>query len=153
MGECVYYIKAKFSSCADMKSAAVRIRQFIGDVDLVSDMNRQRPFKDWLASVHKQFPEIYRALKWCDVDETKTFDFILGSLSYGAFHDVEENLMVGGRTICYSANVWHMAGWDLLEVYLRKRCKAIAVGWTSDEDLDPFDGVYMIPTKKGKKCR
>ena len=144
MGECVYYLKAKFATEEKARNAAEKLSEALAELDKAYDFwqkNRGKTPAEFWSNFEAEFPHAMAILK-----VTPGFELggdcnnnLAGKLSY--CENGEPQVEVFGKEIRYSAEVWHFADWDGLKNWIESALEAEAVTWASDEGIDPFDAI------------
>ena len=145
MGECSYFLKAKFASHEKALVAAESLGKTlaeVGEAYAFWQANRgKKNREEFWAEFEGKFPLAIEVLKLTrDVEVGgDCHNGLAGKLSYCDQNASE--VEVDGNEVKYSALVWHMADWDGLADWIKSALKAKAVTWASEEMIDPFDGL------------
>lgn len=144
MGEAVYYYKAEFPEGALVSQLQEQLKAFHVEGAKAYEFwqeNRdhghkgQKDQETFWKEFATQFPVIYEYTQFLNI-AGKGFDNELsGKMSWGSEGDAE-NLRFQGNTARYYAEVWHMASWEELGMFLKKKFGAIDFRWMSEEDGD-----------------
>ena len=143
MGTATYYLKANNGTPEKME----QIRQFFlegckaeeywqtnRDMDDGKRVSFWMPFK-------KQFPVVSKYLAFIKRLDGDCNNELARVLAFGDKEDIQENFAINveRKEICYHAEVWHFADWDVLVQFLESEYGLKNARWISDEYIKPFD--------------
>jgi hypothetical protein len=142
MGECAYFLKAKFATNKKASAAAKRLKQTLAEVEEAYSFwqkNRGKNSAEFWSKFEAEFPLSTEILKAAGVEIGRDCNNGLSeNLSYCG---EGQHVSVVGNEIRYSAVVWHLADWEGLAKWIENALEAKAVVWASEECMDPFDGL------------
>ena len=144
MGEAVYYYKAEFPESALVSHLQEQLKAFHVEGAKAYEFwqdNRdhgrkgQKDQETFWKEFATQFPTIYEYTQFLNIAGKGFDNELCGKMSWGSEEDAE-NLRFQGNTARYYAEVWHMASWEELGMFLKKKFGAIDFRWMSEEDGD-----------------
>ncbi len=144
MGECNYYLKARFKNRKALDAAVPKFEAFLKEADEAGDFwqkhrgdGNDKAFWDMFIP---RFPLVTKYLgKLVGGD---SHNGLAGELSFGN----EEGYLAKDKkspVLCYSEYTWHLASWNRLCDFLKSEFGAIKTNWISEEDIDPMDGLHV----------
>lgn len=124
MGECFYYLKARFPNTIS-NELRDELTSFFEDLIEVS---HNKTFNNKV-NIEKDFPLVAKFEKTLP----PTLD---GCLCYGYNRDDIDGLWIEDNVLKYSAEVWHFADWSYLGPFLKSQFGAIDYKCMSEEEND-----------------
>ena len=148
MGECTYFIKAKFKSAPVASKALPKIRKFLKEVLKAEDLQgclyvpSSTKKKALWKEMKEKFPVAAEYLETtCQDPEDSISRVWIGSLD-----EILQNLQLNGDVISYAAYIGHFSDWSFLAAFLKNKFGATRVviakeddGTGSLEDLDLYE--------------
>lgn len=114
MGQCIYYLKAEFW------------KAFCSKFPLVVEMLKGVRDPGHVKNIWNE-----KAL----VLETDPGNALSGHINFGSEDDLNHALSCDKYVLRFEAEVWHMAEWDTLCKFLKKKFGAVKAGWISEEGI------------------
>lgn len=135
MGECVYYLKAKFPEEKRAKAALKEIGALQEEGEEVDDFieSNETESKEFWPGFEKKFPHISAYLKSINLFGSKEKGDLEGVLNFGNPEN-DAPYLDGEGTLCLSAYVWHFAKWSPIADYLVKAFGATKTAVDTEED-------------------
>ena len=155
MGECNYYLKARFQTAEHAKDAAARLCDLLGQgeaaraywqnsrpVSASSGASKPPSAEQFWAEFEERFPLVYAYLgKLAGIAHWD--NGLAGQLScfvdprVARRHDPSASLTIENDVLSLKlSGIWHCAEFDLFERYCRGALGAVAFGGVSDENFD-----------------
>jgi hypothetical protein len=137
MGECAYYLKAQFPTAKKAKKAGEELDTFFSQASEAYDFYQKaregNPDEFW-KTFESQYPLVFDYVKTLDGYGKDNIQSVLaGNLDFG--QDENNETLVDGDTIAWGdSNVWHMANWSALCMYLQNHFGAVKAVWDTEEN-------------------
>src|SRR5579883_1341155 len=130
MGECSYYLAARFDSEQAASEAQGRLEKLLGPLD-DADIRASNE------KVAKDLAVVLEALGLGPEATEKELAAVVEGVPSGSDTSYE---LKGPVLRIYAHQVWHLADWTWMEKLVLK-LGATSVNWTNEENLNPFDGI------------
>jgi hypothetical protein len=130
MGECFYYVKARFPQLNKDKER--ELSEFFAE--LIKACSLEGPElndQDKREIIKEDLPLAWEYVKGLPPGK------LSGNLSFGNEYDIE-NLLFNENVMYYNAEVWHFADWTYLATFLESHFGATDTKWITDEESDIF---------------
>ena len=149
MAECTYFLKAQFPSKKEADQAVAKTSKFLSLVAQAyqyyqgENSDGKQTMGHTLEEFQVKFPSVWNCLQRIPGETFDDLGSLSGHLDYGqSEEDRDASLYNDGSVLVYSQEVWHMADWDLLLVFL-KDLGAIRVVTDSEEGGGSLDGLQL----------
>lgn len=141
MGEATYYAKIQYNTEGEVKIIFPIVERFIAEGQKAHDFwqDHRNNYPTFWAEFKQQFPMVYDYLKEINMVDGDYNNLLAGQLDFGVDETPEEH----GDCIHFVATVWHFAEWDHWLKFIGRATNAIAIGYVSDENVNPMDAVEM----------
>lgn len=157
MGEAVYYMKVTFEKREWAEEVLPQLIELFREGYQACEWwqnNRRMTKEKFWPQFEEKFPQISEYLKrvrkqdlYSDDKDVKPLfggdcnNALAGNLDFagGADDPDEWSLHPDRAVMTYSSEVWHLADWEPIAEFIRRKFNPVRVTWISDEDVSPFE--------------
>jgi len=154
MGECVYYLKARFPKGVLNKLTPIKglFREGLKASHWWQDNRGREDHKQFWIDFSKEFPQVTDYLKTCTDCWGDNINKLSGVLDFANGETDIDRMSCSptpmGDEFYYESMVWHMSSWQPIADYLVKKFGASRAVWDSEEgggrpELEDYENIVM----------